>query len=185
MPIRRGRLETYRDMLLAVGFTHGKPTRLMGWTGLSYMPMKRILEEMVARKLLNLVKGEDSRSRYRFEITEKGAYVVRYLTEVLEFIDSTNELDPKDVPPVWFMRKAIAERGFDLTPPAIVKALPDFSFREEKRFSESRNPRDRQGYYCPGCDKRLFSKHGLMIHIARMHKERKKELIVLAHQLYP
>ena len=163
----------------------------MGWTGLSYVPMKRILEEMVARKLLKIVEGEDSRSRYRFEITAKGTYVVKYLTEILEFVDSKEEQDPKDVPPVWFMRKAISERGFDLVSPTIVKALPDFSFiAAEKevderfdKFSEARkNP---SGFYCPECDKRVFSQHGLMIHIARMHKNRKKELIELAYQLYP
>lgn len=158
----------------------------MGWTNLGYVPLKRILEEMVARKLLNVVEGEDSRSKYRFEITAKGTYLAKYMTEILEYVNSGEEQDIKDVPPVFFMRKAIAEKGFDLTRPIIIPSLPDFSTVTEDReeyFSEARkNP---SGFYCPECNKRVFSKSGLKIHVSRMHKKQREELHELIEHLYP
>ena len=84
---RRSRLEIVLKILSTVESGTDKPTRIMYNTGLSWKPTMILLSSLVEKGYLR--KREvpaASRSRRRYEVTDKGIRVLRYFEEAGELI---------------------------------------------------------------------------------------------------
>ena len=79
---KRSAFEIYIDVLRVITGGEYKPTRIMYTANLSWKPLMRILNSMIAQGLINEIEGK----RTRYEITEKGRSVLRYLDKVRELI---------------------------------------------------------------------------------------------------
>ena len=87
MSVRRSKLDIVLSVLSAVMSGVDKPTRIMYAANLSWTLTKRILESLVEQGLLSIrEKAGSRRSRIRYEITEKGANVLRYFNGAKELI---------------------------------------------------------------------------------------------------
>ena len=88
MQVRRSRLDIVLNVLSAVKGGVDKPTRIMYAANLSWRPIQKILASMVEQGLLEEVTETGSkRSKRRYEITEKGADVLRYFDNAKNLID--------------------------------------------------------------------------------------------------
>ncbi len=88
MQLRRSRLDIVLNVLSTVKGGVDKPTRIMYAANLSWRPIQKILASMVEQGLLNEVTETGSkRSKRRYEITEKGADVLRYFDNAKNLID--------------------------------------------------------------------------------------------------
>lgn len=83
MVTRRSRLEIYLDILKVINEGVDKPTRIMYATNLSWTPLSNILESLKDQGLI-VIPNKGSRNRY--EITEKGKNVVKYLSQAIETV---------------------------------------------------------------------------------------------------
>ena len=88
MQKRRSKLDIVLNVLSAVKGGVDKPTRIMYATNLSWKPTQRILANLVEQGLLREYGDTGSkRSKRRYEITEKGADVLRYFDNAKGLID--------------------------------------------------------------------------------------------------
>jgi len=86
--LRRSRLDIVLNVLSTVKGGVDKPTRIMYAANLSWRPIQKILASMVEQGLLEEVTETGSkRSKRRYEITEKGADVLRYFDNAKNLID--------------------------------------------------------------------------------------------------
>jgi len=83
MTQKRSRLQIYLDVLRVINNGVQKPTHIMYKCNLSWVPLKEVLESLMAQGLL--VKGE-TKQRKIYEITEKGKDVLRYFDKAKELI---------------------------------------------------------------------------------------------------
>lgn len=79
---KRSVFEIYIDVLRVIKRGEYKPTRIMYAANLSWKPLMRILNSLIAQGLINEIEGK----RTRYEITEKGRSVLRYLDKARELI---------------------------------------------------------------------------------------------------
>jgi predicted transcriptional regulator len=88
MQQRRSKLDIVLNVLSAVKGGVDKPTRIMYATNLSWKPTQIILANLVEQGLLREFRNTGSkRSKRRYEITEKGADVLRYFDNASSLID--------------------------------------------------------------------------------------------------
>ena len=88
MALRRSKLDIVLNVLSAVKDGVDKPTRIMYSANLSWRPTQKILESLVQQGLLQEFEDTGSRrSKRRYEITEKGASVLRYFDGARGLID--------------------------------------------------------------------------------------------------
>ena len=83
MNTKRSKLEIYIDILTAISKGTQKPTRIMYRTNLSWKPLTKILESLIAQ---GLIIREDGGKHSLYEVTEKGRNVLRYFKEAVELI---------------------------------------------------------------------------------------------------
>ena len=82
MSPRRSRLELYLDVLRLANDGVRTPAEMMGRVGLPLSRMRQIINSVVSQGLVREVgRGSDPPER-RYEITEKGANVLRYFSQV-------------------------------------------------------------------------------------------------------
>lgn len=87
MPRRRSRLDIVLDVLSSVREGIDKPTRIMYSANLSWKPTQRILRSLVQQGLLREIEDTSSkRTKRRYEITEKGARLVRYFERAKDLL---------------------------------------------------------------------------------------------------
>jgi len=87
---RRSKLEIFIDILMIIQNGTNKPTRIMYGANLSWKHMQKILKSMVFHGLLREIYTRDShdkRTKKRYEITPKGAKVVRYFNRRKNLIE--------------------------------------------------------------------------------------------------
>jgi len=86
---RRGKLETYLDVLWALKKGEFKPTRIMTAANLSWRPIQRILKSLITQglveeidvsKKLSWMTPRDGRSKKEYGITAKGEDVLRHFS---------------------------------------------------------------------------------------------------------
>jgi predicted transcriptional regulator len=88
MSLRRSKLDIVLSVLSAVRDGVDKPTRIMYAANLSWRPTQKILESLVQQGLLTEADNPESkRSKKRYDITEKGANVLRYFDGASALID--------------------------------------------------------------------------------------------------
>jgi len=83
MTHKRSRLQIYIDTLRVISNGVQKPTHIMYKCNLSWVPLKEVLESLMAQGLI--VKGE-LKQRKIYEITERGRDVLRYFDKAKELI---------------------------------------------------------------------------------------------------
>ena len=83
MTKKRSRLQMYLDVLGVIGNGIQKPTHIMYKSNLSWIPLKDILNSLIAQGLI--VKREINH-RKRYEIAEKGRNVLRYFGKAGELM---------------------------------------------------------------------------------------------------
>lgn len=82
MSPRRSRLELYLDILRLANDGVRTPTEMRGRVGLPLSRMRQIINSVVSQGLVREVgQGSDLPERH-YEITEKGANVLRYFSKV-------------------------------------------------------------------------------------------------------
>lgn len=186
---RRSGLESYRDILLSIKNTDGKITRIMNWTGLNYKALTGILEGMCARRLINLVKVEESKDRrsgYHFEIAEKGEHVGKLLVELLDYVEAEEDPDPRTQPPVVLLRLAMELRGLAFERPKEIKALPIPGDSEVEAAEETAEIiHVHRGWYdCPRCGHSVPTFKGLKTHVTTKHRGEREELLAEVEKRY-
>jgi len=87
---RRSRLELYLDVLWAIKRGTTKPTRIMYEANLSWKPLQRILNSMLAQKLVEDIDASDNRDKRTntiYKITQKGENIINYFNRAREYLD--------------------------------------------------------------------------------------------------
>jgi predicted transcriptional regulator len=87
---RRSRLELYLDVLWAIKRGTTKPTRIMYEANLSWKPLQKILNSMLAQKLVEDIDASDNRDRRTntiYKITQKGENIINYFNRAREYLD--------------------------------------------------------------------------------------------------
>lgn len=84
MGLKRSRLEIYLDVLKVISKGTQKPTRIMYRTNLSWKPLMKIFESLLAQGLIVRNENEDH-TVYR--ITEKGKNVLGYFNKAMEYVE--------------------------------------------------------------------------------------------------
>jgi predicted transcriptional regulator len=87
---RRSRLELYLDVLWAIKRGTTKPTRIMYEANLSWKPLQKILNSMLAQKLVEDVDASDNRDKRTntiYKITQKGENIINYFNRAREYLD--------------------------------------------------------------------------------------------------
>ncbi|MGD2142025.1 MAG: winged helix-turn-helix domain-containing protein [Candidatus Bathyarchaeota archaeon] len=90
---RRSRLEMYLDVLWAIKRGTRKPTRIMYEANLSWKPLQRILDSMIARDLvleIDATPERDKRTSSVYEITQKGENIITYFNRGREYLNLEN-----------------------------------------------------------------------------------------------
>ncbi len=88
MSERRSKLEIMLKVLEAVREGVDKPTRIMYAVNMSWNPTQEVLARLVEDGLIQVTeKPGGRRSKKRYEITEKGANVIRYFQGVKALIN--------------------------------------------------------------------------------------------------
>jgi len=83
MTQKRSRLQIYLDVLRVINKGVQKPTHIMYKCNLSWVPLKEVLESLMAQGLV--VKNE-LQHRKIYEITERGRDVLKYFDKAKELI---------------------------------------------------------------------------------------------------
>jgi len=87
MSRRRSRLDIVLNVLSAIKEGVDKPTRIMYAANLSWKPTQSILRSLVQQGLLREIEETSSRrTKKRYEITEKGANLVRYFERAKDLL---------------------------------------------------------------------------------------------------
>jgi predicted transcriptional regulator len=143
---RRGKLQLIRDILLSLELEGRpmKPTLLMYSVRLNWTAMKHIVLMMAQKKLIDLHSPErsrrgrvlDQRTKTRISPTLKGKYILRILDEMLRYLDE--ETPPQVNPPLWLMRKALENKGFDFM--GELKEMQDLNLLEAPSLLEDPTP---------------------------------------------
>ena len=87
---RRSRLELYLDVLWAIKRGTTKPTRIMYEANLSWKPLQKILNSMLAQKLVEDVDASDNRDKRTntiYKITQKGENIITYFSRAREYLE--------------------------------------------------------------------------------------------------
>ena len=87
---RRSRLELYLDVLWAIKRGTTKPTRIMYEANLSWKPLQKILNSMLAQKLVEDIDASDNRDKRTntiYKITQKGENIINYFNRAREYLD--------------------------------------------------------------------------------------------------
>ena len=87
---RRSRLELYLDVLWAIKRGTIKPTRIMYEANLSLKPLQKILNSMLAQKLVEDVDASDNRDKRTntiYKITQKGENIITYFSRAQEYLE--------------------------------------------------------------------------------------------------
>lgn len=87
---RRSRLELYLDVLWAIKRGTTKPTRIMYEANLSWKPLQKILNSMLAQKLVEDVDASDNRDKRTntiYKITQKGENIINYFNRAREYLE--------------------------------------------------------------------------------------------------
>ena len=88
MSSRRSKLNIQLEVLKAVREGVDKPTRIMYAANMSWNPVRKILDSLVDGGLLSVISNTvGKRAKRRFEITEKGVYVLNYFEGAKELVD--------------------------------------------------------------------------------------------------
>lgn len=88
MSERRSKLEIMLKVLEAVREGVDKPTRIMYAVNMSWNPTQEVLARLVEDALIQVTEEPGGRrSKKRYEITEKGANVIRYFQGVKALIN--------------------------------------------------------------------------------------------------
>ena len=88
MSERRSKLEIMLKVLEAVREGVDKPTRIMYAVNMSWNPTQEVLARLVEDGLIRVTEESGGRrSKKRYEITEKGANVIRYFQGVKALIN--------------------------------------------------------------------------------------------------
>ncbi|MDH5200746.1 MAG: helix-turn-helix transcriptional regulator [Candidatus Bathyarchaeota archaeon] len=88
MSERRSKLEIMLKVLEAVREGVDKPTRIMYAANMSWNPTQEVLARLVEDGLIRVTEESGGRrSKKRYEITEKGANVIRYFQGVKALIN--------------------------------------------------------------------------------------------------
>ena len=88
MSERRSKLEIMLKVLEAVREGVDKPTRIMYAANMSWNPTQEVLARLVEDGLIRVTEEPGGRrSKKRYEITEKGANVIRYFQGVKALIN--------------------------------------------------------------------------------------------------
>lgn len=87
MSPRRSKLEIRLKILAAIRDGVDKPTRIMYAANLSWKPTQRTLSQLVEQGLVaEAINPERTKSRRRYEITEKGIAVLAYFDKAKEIL---------------------------------------------------------------------------------------------------
>ena len=81
MGSKRHRIQMKIDVLRAISEGESLPTRIMYKSNLSWLPLHRILDEMLEDKLVEVTHASPHRS---YSITEKGMWAMRAYRELVE-----------------------------------------------------------------------------------------------------
>ena len=88
--VRRSRLEIYFEILEVIDRGIDKPTRIMYKTNLSWKPLQKILDSMVAQGLITEIASEedsgDKRTTKIYKITQKGENTIKYFSRAKELL---------------------------------------------------------------------------------------------------
>jgi len=84
MGLKRSRLEIYLDVLKVISKGTQKPTRIMYRTNLSWKPLMKIFESLLAQGLIVRDENEDHTT---YRITEKGKNVLGYFNKAMEYVE--------------------------------------------------------------------------------------------------
>lgn len=194
---RRSTLALWRDALLVLTM-EGKPikrTNFMYALGMSWSPCKKLVADLLAKRMIELIgpleirrrntpqgnvrrKDADGRTSSMIEITQKGRYALRWIDELLKFINSP---DTDVRPPLWVLQSLYrgntpqlgvhtrAELEFKLIPVYLAGSV-DLAASFEVRRKSNR-------MFCPECRKEVSGLRGLKIHVGKMHAEKKEEIL--------
>lgn len=133
MSSRRSPLEIYRDALLVLSMETEpmKRTNFMYALQMSWIPFGRLVEDLVSKKLAEKIdpyeyqrsqrssgnpnwrQKVDGRTKFLVTITMKGQYVLRWLDELLKYIQDSS--DPHVRPPLWILQTLFRHRIEDLS----------------------------------------------------------------------
>ncbi len=83
MTQKRSRLQIHLDVLKVINNGVQKPTHIMYKCNLSWIPLKEVLESLMAQ---DLIERRELKQRKIYEITEKGRNVLRYFEKAKELI---------------------------------------------------------------------------------------------------
>jgi len=90
--LKRSKIEQIRDVLEAVGQGEEKPTRIMYNTNMSWVPLMRLLENLVDQGLILAVNsrtvGRERKPCRTFKITEKGCHILDYFSKSAEVVQA-------------------------------------------------------------------------------------------------
>jgi predicted transcriptional regulator len=90
MSRRRSKLEIYLDVLWIIKDGTDKPTRIMYGANLSWKPLQKILDSMVAQSLITEIASEedsgDKRTTKVYKITQKGENTIKYFSRAKELL---------------------------------------------------------------------------------------------------
>jgi predicted transcriptional regulator len=88
MSTRRSKLNIQLEVLKAIRAGVDKPTRIMYATNMSWAPVRKILDRLVDRGLVSVITDNgETRTKRRYEITEKGISVITYFEGAKELVD--------------------------------------------------------------------------------------------------
>lgn len=81
---KRSRLEIFIDVLRAIKRGTIKPTRIMYRTNLSWKPLMKVLEAMIAQ---GLIEAKNDGKHITYGITKKGREIVEYFDQGMKMIE--------------------------------------------------------------------------------------------------
>ncbi len=88
MSSRRSKLNIQLEVLNAVRDGVDKPTRIMYAVNMSWKPVRTMLDNLVVRGLISVITDTGRNvTKRRYEITEKGISVIKYLEGAKELVE--------------------------------------------------------------------------------------------------
>ena len=87
---RRSKLEVYLDVLWTIKNGTRKPTRIMYESNLSWKPLQRTLNSLMAQELIHEYepkKLRDKRTSTCYELTQKGENVLQYFKRAEDLLE--------------------------------------------------------------------------------------------------
>ncbi len=88
MSTRRSKLDIQLEVLKTVRAGVDKPTRIMYAANISWNPVRKMLDNLVGSGFISVITTNSGyRSKRRYEITEKGVSVIKYLEGAKELVE--------------------------------------------------------------------------------------------------